>query len=208
MIDNELTTKKFVCPVCDSSNIESSYSMSDYTAPMGVPVPMKLITNTCRDCGEAGDFEALNDRAIEEAQKKSRFSAVLNLLSDLESKNIKMAYIERTLGLPQRTIARWKGGEYSASGFALLQIIHSFPWILEVAKSNFDPVVGLQHLLTESTKIFSQYLPNFVKSQGINSPHFVSSISLVTVTSGFVASAPPLDHNDLSQTFALTGSGY
>jgi hypothetical protein len=165
MTDSELIEKKVVCPVCDSSNIDSSFSVSDYTAPMGIPVSMKLITNTCRDCGETGDFDAYNDHVIEEAQKKSKFSAVLNLLQDLESKNIKMAYVERTLGLPQRTIARWKSGEYSASGFALLQIIHSFPWILEVAKNNFDQIVATQCVVTEGTKIICQYLPSLVKPE-------------------------------------------
>lgn len=80
------------------------------------------------------------------------------LIESLESKGLKLAYIERCLGLPQRTISRWKSGEESASGKALLQIIDNCPWILEIAKNHYNKKEILHKMVTLSTEITSHLL--------------------------------------------------
>lgn len=51
---------------------------------------------------------------------------------------VKSSYIERTLGLPQRSLGDKKFLEMPETQ-ALLRIIYVMPWILEVAEHNFDP---------------------------------------------------------------------
>ena len=61
------------------------------------------------------------------------------MLSHLSKIGYSMAAIERALELPQRTISRWKANkELSSIGIALLRIIRTYPWILEVAEKKFD----------------------------------------------------------------------
>jgi hypothetical protein len=57
----------------------------------------------------------------------------------LEAKlQVKCSYIERTLGLPQRSLKDKKFLELPETQ-ALLRIIYVMPWVLEVAEHNFDP---------------------------------------------------------------------
>lgn len=51
---------------------------------------------------------------------------------------LKKSYIERTLGLPQRSLSDRKFLELPETQ-VLLRIIYSMPWLIEVAEHNFDP---------------------------------------------------------------------
>lgn len=51
---------------------------------------------------------------------------------------ITMAMFERVFELPTRTLTRWKGGDFSASALALLRIVATYPWIIEVAEHKFE----------------------------------------------------------------------
>lgn len=57
-----------------------------------------------------------------------------------------IAHAERVLGLPARTIARWKTGHASASATALLRFIVTYPWLLEVAEDQFEPTKADFHV--------------------------------------------------------------
>jgi hypothetical protein len=61
------------------------------------------------------------------------------LLDALAAAGVSMAYVERVLGLPPRTLARWKAGECSAAGLALLRLVRAFPWVLQAAAARFSP---------------------------------------------------------------------
>jgi hypothetical protein len=72
--------------------------------------------------------------------------------------------MERALGLPARTLARWKNEQTtspSAAGVALMRIIRTFPWILEVADVQFDKTkarkVLLQAAMDEIVKIGDEH---------------------------------------------------
>ena len=64
------------------------------------------------------------------------------ILAELKSQNITGARVERILGLPKRTIPRWKRGQGTASGLALLRMVNKFPWMIDdIDKSGWEPKV-------------------------------------------------------------------
>jgi hypothetical protein len=55
--------------------------------------------------------------------------------------------IERTLELPVGTLDGWLKSYKSipAGGVALLRIIDTYPWMIEVALKNYDPIEANRH---------------------------------------------------------------
>ena len=127
-----------ICPSCGSNNIEQEVCKHRLPVPYGKPAEWDEHIMHCKDCDEKGDFDNLNDDLVEFAIKKSKDQSVNAILDRLSDLGIKIAYIERALELPSRTISRWRSGKYSASSLALLRTIRTFPWILDVADANFD----------------------------------------------------------------------
>lgn len=62
---------------------------------------------------------------------------VIDIITDISSLNISMAQFERTFDLPKRTLARWKQGHCSASGMALLTLVQTYPWLLDLAEATY-----------------------------------------------------------------------
>ncbi len=97
-------------------------------------------TLTCRKCGFE-EYLPSNDRTIERALSDLKKASMVHLLNDLNSSGLTNAYMERALGLPARTLARWKNEASimpSAAGHALMRLIRTFPWLLQVAEEGFD----------------------------------------------------------------------
>ncbi len=82
-----------------------------------------------------------------------------------------MAYVERALDLPARTVARWKSGEHSASALALLRVVATYPWMLEVAEHRFDLSVADAKVVMAAGKVFAK----FVNSNHVNCDVHVTS---------------------------------
>jgi len=130
------------CPVCGSDKLEKILKKNIFPIPYGQPVEYKEHFDHCLNCDEYGDYSGANDAAIIQAIENAKKSSVATMLDKLNQKGYRFAYIERALGLPQRTTARWKKGEVSASSVALMRVITTYPWILEVADYNYDSVVS------------------------------------------------------------------
>lgn len=95
---------------------------------------------TCRKCGFE-EYLPSNDETIERAMADLKKASMVLLLNDLNSRGLTNAYMERALGLPARTLARWKNEASlmpSAAGHALMRLIWTFPWLLQVADAGFD----------------------------------------------------------------------
>jgi len=112
----------------------------------------------CLVCGESGDFSGANDEQIVKALEIAKKESAVVMLEYLSNLGIKMSYMERALELPTRTIARWKGGELSAATLALLRIIRTFPWILEVADAHFDQSVAKYRVIEEAGHMIHDWL--------------------------------------------------
>ena len=146
------------CPVCGSTNTQKRTSSSSVQVLYGPSVTYVTIENQCRDCGEEGDFDAENDNQIEHALESSKKASVTPMLNALAAQGISNAYLERALGLPTRTVARWKNGELSSSALALLRIVRTFPWILEVADNGFSQDVVASSLIRTAGELISNVI--------------------------------------------------
>lgn len=125
------------CPACGSNNIKIKITKDMVYTPYGPPVIYSIIDNSCCDCGEIGDFGEENESSIEAAIIKSKNESVGAMLYHLSSIGISDVYFERALRLPAQIVTEWKLGELSPASLALLRIIRTFPWILEIADKNF-----------------------------------------------------------------------
>jgi hypothetical protein len=126
------------CPACGSLQVTTTSESGFLTMPFANKAMFTTILHTCEICRESGDFTGENDFKIAEAGQKAHKEAIENILEFLAKQGKNQAYIERVLGLPQHTIDRWKGGECLAVGSALLRVIGTYPWILEVADHRRD----------------------------------------------------------------------
>jgi len=79
---------------------------------------------------------------IEIALRESKVQSAIAMLEYLSNSGVSNAYLERALRLPARTTARWKGGVISAASLSLLRLVRTFPWLLDVADADFDPMVS------------------------------------------------------------------
>lgn len=129
--------KQIICPACGSEQIERLEKQSFGQLTMGPAFTFNEIIYKCSSCDEEGDFFAESDKSYLAAQKDAEANLVKQTLDDLNSQGITMAYIERVLELPARTLTRWKTGDFSSSAIALLRIIKTYPWIIEVAEHKF-----------------------------------------------------------------------
>jgi hypothetical protein len=149
------------CPVCGSSDVAVATSQRSISAPLGPSVYAQLETDTCSSCGEQGDFERHNDEAIRAAEHQSAVASVTHLLEGLSHRGCSMAYMERALSLPTRTVTRWKAGEVGAAPMALLRIVATYPWMLEVADARFAPHIAASKVVVEAGKVLSGTIAAF-----------------------------------------------
>jgi hypothetical protein len=96
--------KEPYCPVCASTLIKTSKVPRSVVSRFGTSHPYEATVNTCGDCGEEGDFDVVNDPAIEEAFDDANSVGVQEKLARLEAQGFSVASIERVLQLPARSL--------------------------------------------------------------------------------------------------------
>lgn len=129
------------CPFCGSGELTAESERRVLSVPYGVPVPYDSPFFECRSCGE----QATADQPEKaEALKRATVESVNAMLDLLNARDITTAYLLRALRIPQRTATRWKRGQISASALALIRIIRTYPSLLEVADSDFNPEMVLR----------------------------------------------------------------
>jgi hypothetical protein len=144
------------CPVCGSKEIETSSRVRQYTPPFGKDVSFAVTVNTCLGCGEDGDFARINEESVKKAVQAADQQSLQVMLDWLSEADISMAYMERALGLPARTVARWKAGVCSASGIALMRVVRAYPWILEVAAAHFTEPAANRAVLAAAGSVIAR----------------------------------------------------
>jgi len=150
------------CPVCGSENIKKSEKKTTITIEFGRDITIDEVICTCLDCNFDGDFAKENDKIIEHALTEAKRDMSKFILEELSNNGISNTHFERTMGLPFRTLARWKKGNISASGYALLKIIKTYPWILSVADEKFNSTYAAKALIGAAINIEH---PQIVKSE-------------------------------------------
>ena len=126
------------CPVCGSADIATSTDEQVLKLPFGQPTTYHLTKQECRNCGEVGDFCGQNDELYLTAENQAITGEINSILHSLGELNVSNAYFERALGLPQRTVSRWKSGKCSHSAVALLRMVRTYPWLLKVADAGYE----------------------------------------------------------------------
>ncbi len=133
-----MSKKSATCPSCGSNDVLRNEKESRGRLTLGQEFFYKEILYKCNSCEEEGDFNAENDESFLNAQKDAQAIFAKNILENMSNVGITMAMFERVFELPARTLTRWKNGDFSASALALLRIVATYPWIIEVAEHKFE----------------------------------------------------------------------
>jgi hypothetical protein len=145
------------CVVCGSSNVKAVQAEQCMPVPYGPMARVTVTTHACADCGE--QIDATRDTEREAALSLALKASVEGILTHLCATEWSLVAIERALGLPARTLSRWKAGQDpSAAGVALLRIVRTYPWVLEVADSRYDPSVAAGKLLEAAASALTLHL--------------------------------------------------
>jgi transcriptional regulator with XRE-family HTH domain len=178
---------KLTCPACGSDSISTSYRDAEIEIPYARPAQYSAVSNVCGVCGTEGDFLGENDSRVAEAIKTSTRESVRSMIDQLAEAGVSMAYIERVLGLPQRTMARWKAGEVSSPAVALLRLVSTYPWLLSVAEESFEFSFAQQKLIEEASRALHEFVRRRKVSVFVSQP---SSQVTQASSAGEPASSP------------------
>ncbi|MFK5926426.1 MAG: hypothetical protein QM483_07345 [Desulfuromusa sp.] len=146
------------CPVCGSEDITESTEKRIIGLEFGRAIEIDETVYTCNDCDFDGDFNNENDKKIETALEQVKKDLSKTILDELSDNGITNVYFERAMGLPFRTLARWKKGNISASGYALLKTVKTYPWLLSVADDKFDHTAATKALLNAAVSAKHQQI--------------------------------------------------
>ena len=152
-----------ICSYCGRDTMTIETHEMQLSEPYGGTSTVTIREKVCGHCGFVEDDEA-NDLAIQKELTALKRRSMMTRLDALNGMGHTNAAMERALGLPARTLARWKNEQTtspSAAGVALMRIIRTFPWILEVADVQFDKTkarkVLLQAAMDEIVKIGDEH---------------------------------------------------
>lgn len=142
------------CSYCGKESVSIEEQEIELCEPYGDSSIVKIKELVCDVCGFAEEDES-NDLIIQKELSILKRTSMVKVLDTLNHLGYSNASMERALGLPARTLARWKNEQSmspSASGIALMRIIRTFPWILSVAELKFDKKAAQAILLARAAQ--------------------------------------------------------
>ena len=149
--------KKISCAICGSKDINISHNDDTVQAVYGSVVPYREKVITCNTCKSNYSDGEITENAYSLALEKSKKESVANILDNLPQLGYNLAAMERALELPQRTLSRWKSGkDLSAAGLALLRIINTYPWIIEVADAKYNARFSVKILCDQAYNVYDK----------------------------------------------------
>lgn len=104
----------------------------------------------CKNC----NFKGLVASGRSKAHKIAEGRLQKKIIDDLEANGYKIVSMERALRLPFGTMKKWRAGKVEDVSLALLKLIKSMPWLINVADYNFSEEIAKKLLLEEYQKIF------------------------------------------------------
>lgn len=150
------------CPICGSDNTTCHKTVSYGSLTLGNDFKYEEVYYVCGSCKEEGDFFSETDKNYLASEKKAQAELVKSILEKLNQAHISMAMLERVLELPVRTLTRWKNGDFSSSSLALLRILITFPWIINVAEQKFDSIFARSSIVKAAIQVLEQKENNVV----------------------------------------------
>ena len=199
-----------ICPICGSSDIHQSSRSRIVSIPYCKDINFEENYYLCNECFAEGDFPKKNDEKFEELQKGALIDSIHNILDSLSKLGVSNSQIERSLCLPPRTISRWKSGTFSDAALALLRIVATFPWILEVANRGFDRRFADSLLVVQAGKYLASIVNNFVPftmvgSLNLDLVQYMTSSS--SIESEDVSSIGSNSYNNIKITRSINNEG-
>nr|AGS51576.1 hypothetical protein [uncultured bacterium contig00010] len=168
-----------LCPVCGSSKIENIIKKESIHGDLGKELTIDVPYEKCIECGSEGNFSGENEKAIEKALSTLNEEYIDEVLNFFDERKISYAGIERAVGLPQRTLTKWKNRNSTptASGIALLKYLRLFPWLIEVAENKFDNNISQKIFMGTALEMFVNSV-NFNYSAAIKKENSTPSNNL------------------------------
>ncbi|MFW5879805.1 MAG: hypothetical protein ACOCUV_03165 [bacterium] len=156
----KIDIKDFECPVCGSKNYDTIIENESIDVPFSGTHEFENLKLKCQDCETVTDYTKVFTEEYDNALEKIKQDSIEVMLGNLSNFGYSLAGIERALDLPQRTISRWRNNkEISSVGLALLRIINTYPWILNVAENKFDQnsarTIYIQNAISDFLKLYS-----------------------------------------------------
>jgi len=105
-------------------------------------------------------FQKKNHKEYNNGLKTFNRESLNFIVGSLNNRDYSMAYIERALDLPQRTLSQWKKDGISASGIALMKTVFTFPWILHAADEDFDATFSAREVIRQAAELLPS--PDFI----------------------------------------------
>jgi len=144
------------CPACGATEMTRYENKKFDQLTLGTKFFYDEIYYKCNSCSEEGDFLSETDQNYVNAQKRAQLIMIKEILDGFNRLNISMAMLERIFELPARTLTRWKNGDFSSSGLALLRVLTTFPWIISVAEHKFNSTFASSAIIKAAIQEFEQ----------------------------------------------------
>ncbi len=126
------------CPFCGSNNVDKITESNEVPVPYALPAQFKTEQLICKDCGM--DTDVSNGKKMQDAIDTVTQESVPKMINSLTSNGWTLAKIEHSLSLSERTLSRWmRSPKLSSESIALLRILRTYPWIVQVADRQYQP---------------------------------------------------------------------
>lgn len=137
--------KSINCPVCGSDKCHVASEHQSYHIPFG---PLTIIEDQYSFCENCGEKVSISDQGHSQAIiDSSKWESVKTMIEYLCRNGHSCAGIERVLELPQRTLSQWHSKhEPAAAGLALLRLVRTYPWLLDVAAEGYSSFAAKKFL--------------------------------------------------------------
>lgn len=191
------------CPICGSNSVSSSERDELYQLTLGEKFRIKETVLKCSNCQyEFSDIEA-NEKKLNEALPEERKKLSEYLVAKVQEKCASMAFIERAFELPIRTMNRWKsGGESSATSLAFLRLLHTYPWLVDVADKKFEPSAAHLILWREAMSSMSSVAEQM---NGMFAGHAEQNPDELRIMASFIVKGDNCNDENENNAYQLTG---
>lgn len=143
------------CPACGSTEVERRETKHVLPVPYGDAATWTEVSWACTSCGTQGDFAKSGHVHAVVAIKRAIRNSMFPMLTQLEKMGFTRQYIERALRLPPGSINdRWLRDDREVDPVfaALLRLVRTYPWLLQVSDANFDEKVVSLHEKPQENK--------------------------------------------------------
>jgi DNA-binding transcriptional regulator YiaG len=145
-----MNKEKPICLICGSDKVKRFAVENSDQLTLGPRFNFEEIYYKCNSCHEESDIFGETDKNYLKAQKKAEAALIKEIINHLGEIGISMAFFERVMELPIRTLTRWKTGDFSSAALALLRIVKTYPWIIDIADHRFDPLFAKKMIQQEA----------------------------------------------------------